>query len=219
MFPLFERSAAGAFPQLAQMPQLPAEVLQILGAGTGALQYFFRTEDQQSTLSLTTTLGSVFLDKLPPPSCAYPHSKAARRVVCASPKCPAMCGRGARDDPHHAQAACRKPLVMNLNFSDRLLQIRTTEQPPARHGDVPPHVEAEASSSQARTATAWSSSPFAGCVAPRPAGHRPLQKLLGFVVSAGQRNRETTCYSPFIPIGPALHTEQGQQRIQEACRK
>ena len=25
-----------------------------------------------------------------------------------------------RHDPHHAQAACRKPLVMNPNFSDRL---------------------------------------------------------------------------------------------------
>ncbi len=28
-----------------------------------------------------------------------------------------------RHDPHHAQAACCKPLVMNPNFSDRLLGI------------------------------------------------------------------------------------------------
>jgi len=45
-FPILERTSPTA------LTQMPAEILQILGAQTGALHYSFRTEDRTNTLSL-----------------------------------------------------------------------------------------------------------------------------------------------------------------------
>ncbi len=50
-----------------------------------------------------------------------PPFGARLRTLCHHRRCV----RPPRHDPHHAQAACRKPLVMNLNFSDRLLRGRS----------------------------------------------------------------------------------------------
>jgi uncharacterized protein (TIGR04255 family) len=49
-FPLFERAPTSPIPQMAQ---LPAEIAQLIGARRPNVTYIFRTEDQQTTLTLS----------------------------------------------------------------------------------------------------------------------------------------------------------------------
>jgi uncharacterized protein (TIGR04255 family) len=64
MFPLYERSVANLLPQVPQIAQLPAEIVQMLGAAA-AVQHLFKTEDQTETLSLTTDAVSLTTTKYP----------------------------------------------------------------------------------------------------------------------------------------------------------
>jgi uncharacterized protein (TIGR04255 family) len=53
-FPLFEAASHQGFQQLPSMPQLPAEMLRVIGSQLGVgTAYHFRTEDRKSTITLT----------------------------------------------------------------------------------------------------------------------------------------------------------------------
>jgi uncharacterized protein (TIGR04255 family) len=54
-FPLFATVPNLGFSQLPQMPQLQAEILQAIGPQLGAVSYQFQTEDQGSTVGLSTS--------------------------------------------------------------------------------------------------------------------------------------------------------------------
>ena len=54
-FPLFAAVPNLGFSQLPQMPQLQAEILQVIGPQLGGVSYQFQTEDQKSTITLSTS--------------------------------------------------------------------------------------------------------------------------------------------------------------------
>jgi uncharacterized protein (TIGR04255 family) len=64
MLPLYERSTPSVLPQIPQIGQLPAEIIQMLGA-SAATQHLFKTEDRATTLNLTTDAISLTTTKYP----------------------------------------------------------------------------------------------------------------------------------------------------------
>jgi uncharacterized protein (TIGR04255 family) len=54
-YPLFATVPNLSVPQLPQMPALEAEILKVIGPQLGGVIHQFQTEDQKSTITLTTS--------------------------------------------------------------------------------------------------------------------------------------------------------------------